>query len=248
MTAAAHRRWLERMARESDRLKLTKARAAVREARAAKRAAKARARETCRAAKAAVRAYAEGERARLKAARETLRTETKRRRGEACTLCVDGKAEAEREGLQRVEHARAELEQERDTQAREKRWRRKQPLSAPTGVARARERKLESDDEVRANLSPDELAVWEVVGRRIKPGARMTRTEAFQHWLHENQGEVALILEKRLARELAALERAERAAQRATSRRYTHTPTKELVTRLRGELGEMGLPLDAVPF
>jgi hypothetical protein len=63
-----------------------------------------------------------------------------------------------------------------------------------TGPARLRstrgERRAESDDEVRGNLPPEMIGVFEKVRRHIKGSARKTRTEAFLEWAEENPGEV----------------------------------------------------------
>ncbi|HLO20161.1 MAG TPA: hypothetical protein VK192_06675, partial [Sphingomicrobium sp.] len=50
----------------------------------------------------------------------------------------------------------------------------------------AAERRQESDDEVRSNLSEDMVPVFDKVARYIKPGPRRTRTEAFLEWAEEN--------------------------------------------------------------
>jgi len=80
----------------------------------------------------------------------------------------------------------------------------------------AAERRAESDDEVRNNIDPELMPVWEKVKNKIKATERMTRTEAFAHWAHDNTAEVRHIIdaaaeasiadllreEKRIAREL----------------------------------------------
>lgn len=88
------------------------------------------------------------------------------------------------------------------------------------GVKRAtlRERRAESDDEVRANIPRAMVGVFDSVRRYVKPTARMSRTEAFLQWAEENAGEVYAIqaqqAERDLARLLAEQERVERLSRK----------------------------------
>jgi hypothetical protein len=50
----------------------------------------------------------------------------------------------------------------------------------------AAERRQESDDEVRSNLEPVMVGVFDSVRKHIKGGPRRTRTEAFLEWAEEN--------------------------------------------------------------
>lgn len=54
----------------------------------------------------------------------------------------------------------------------------------------ARERRQESDDQVRHNLDPDMVPIFNVVAASIKGTPKMTRTESFLHWVHDNPDEV----------------------------------------------------------
>jgi hypothetical protein len=216
------------MARAGDREKLRAARAAVRRARADKRAAKKRARETCRAAKRAVTERARAAREGLKRARLELRTATKGARVQVCHRCradLEEAVSSGEAGIAKAKHAAHELA---DEQARERRWAR----GSKPSVAKAREARGQSDDDVRANLSGDELIVWEAVRSRIKPTGRMTRTEAFQHWLHEHQGEVLRILDKRASHDLKELERLEREYARDAKASYRRATNAQLARRM----------------
>jgi hypothetical protein len=69
------------------------------------------------------------------------------------------------------------------------------------------ERQSESDDEVRANIPPELVALWERVKRGIKASPRMTRTEAFLHYVEEHPHEYLDAIEDKteaLIRELEA--------------------------------------------
>ena len=57
----------------------------------------------------------------------------------------------------------------------------------------AREALEESDDEVRKNLTPEEIVIFEKIKRQIKATPRKTRTEAFAEWLQENPDEAVAI-------------------------------------------------------
>lgn len=54
--------------------------------------------------------------------------------------------------------------------------------------ATSAERRAETDGEVEANFSARETAVYRKVKRGLKVPGRMTRTEAFQQYLHDNGG------------------------------------------------------------
>lgn len=58
----------------------------------------------------------------------------------------------------------------------------------------AAERRQESDDEVRRNIAGELVPVFEAVKRNIREAPGMSRTEAFEHWVHDNADEVASIM------------------------------------------------------
>ncbi len=79
------------------------------------------------------------------------------------------------------------------------------------GKRRARERKSESDDLVRQNLTTMRhlLPVFEKVKRRIKADERRTRTEVFLDYIHDNPEDVMAAQERAATdTELAMAERA----------------------------------------
>lgn len=96
--------------------------------------------------------------------------------------CQARAAEARSRGATQIEARRGELAQEladeqviRDADRRHFKVR-----------STARERRQESDDEVRSNLPPELVPVFERFGRSLKGGPRRTRTEAFLEWVEEN--------------------------------------------------------------
>jgi hypothetical protein len=80
------------------------------------------------------------------------------------------------------------------------------------------ERRSESDDEVRSNLPPNFVPLFERVKRGIKATPRMSRTEAFLHYAEENPDEVFDVLEEGAAAMIRELEKKEREAARALRR------------------------------
>ena len=74
----------------------------------------------------------------------------------------------------------------------------------------AREALEESDDEVRKNLTPEEVVIFEKVKRQIKATPRKTRTEAFAEWLQENPDEAVAIHAGAVEWKPGELEEAER--------------------------------------
>ena len=77
-----------------------------------------------------------------------------------------------------------------------------------------RERSEESDDEVRSNLDPGLIPIFDVVRRQIKGSPRISRTEAFLQWTEENPDEIWQMREADSARQVRALMKAEHEAYR----------------------------------
>lgn len=76
----------------------------------------------------------------------------------------------------------------------------------------ARERSEESDDEVRSNLDPGLIPIFDVVRRQIKGSPHISRTEAFLQWAEENPDEIWQMREADAARQVRALMKAEHEA------------------------------------
>lgn len=233
MQKTAHRKWLEKTAREADRFKLASLRRAVKDAKLRKRGLRLEARTTCSTAREAVRTYAREERTRLKSERErlkreraNLKDETKRRRAGAESVCSTGRSRVAK-GAQDVAHARGALASELDDRAVQKRWAGKK---GPTLAAR--EVKQESDSEVLANLSESEAIVFEAVKAKIKPTGRMTRTEAFYQWVHDHSADVARIIDRHYQDDVAKLEREQAAHWKAMQKSYAKASDRELGDRI----------------
>lgn len=94
----------------------------------------------------------------------------------------------------------------------------------------------ESDDEVRRNL-PDDLArIWQKVRHRpgMRGGKRISRTERFLHWVHDNGATVSRMLADEADRMLADLpeeteaQYLERTRPRSSSKRSKRSRSAEL--------------------
>jgi hypothetical protein len=177
--AAADRRQLMREINRDHRRKaketIASLRGQLREARQRRKLAIRDAKERCRAERIAARDRARALRLRvLEELREAMRAE----RGGARQACAVRLGEA-RSIKDDVQRSRAELLAERKYQAdlrRVERANRQRRREAPR-VTRI-ERQGESDDEVRANLPPELVSLFERVKRGIKASPRMSRTEA----------------------------------------------------------------------
>lgn len=193
--------WLRKLAKDTAREQLRRARLAVRDAKAAKRAARTRANETCAAARVALKEWrtTERERVRLEIARlrAELRSGLEERRERVRKCCGPDRLQVRAESDSRIAAMRAALAAMLDERRRERTWSGKAkagaPSSASSGTAR-RERREEGDHDVEVNLSPDQLLVWREVKGRIKATPRMSRTEAFLQWMHDHSADVARIV------------------------------------------------------
>ena len=141
-----------------------------------------------------------------------------------------------------VSRARALLLAEREEQAktRAELGRIKRAL-APR--ATAREARAESDDAVRANIPAELHPVFAVVRTRIKPSARMTRTERFFQWVEEHPNETLRIQSEQAEAGADKLIREHEAAERAYAARL-----KKSRARSRQPRAELEAELSAIPF
>lgn len=238
MKADEHRAWLVRMARESDREVLRRARAAVKAARDHRRSASARARHACREARSRVRIWAAHERVRVRVTVAAMRAELKREieaaREKVRHCCGPDKERIKAEGTAALERAQLALGELKNRRAREQLWSRQAPKLAKVDQQR------ESDSAVEAELSHDELIVWRKVKGQIKASARMSRYEAFQHWVHDHQGEVAGLLEEQAQRELDKLIKQEqRQRKELRAMQHARAPLERLRRHVAGVVSDV---------
>lgn len=197
-TAAALRRAVRVEQKRIAGLKLAELQRELRAARARKVEAINQAMAACRAArvKAAARrasalAELEGARHEVKEARATCGALEGDARSKAAADVSSAKERRDAEKRARAEQRRAEAA------ARGRK--------APRASAHVR--RTESDDEVRGNIPPELVRLFERVKRGIKGSARETRTEAFLRYAEEHPGEMYEAIEDQtdaLIRELEA--------------------------------------------
>lgn len=205
---AKGRRELERRAaaelRRRDRERLAALRAAIRTAREARRQRIREARELCKSARAKLRARVAAAREALRAAREALRAAPQTCATNLERARVLEAYNAARDALA-IELAKRSADRARKREERQdaRIWNRDRKLSTRA------ERRAESDDEVRNNLPPELVPLWEQRKGKIKASRLRSRTEAFLEWVHDHPGAVAELHAKAEAAELARLERAE---------------------------------------
>jgi hypothetical protein len=226
--AAADRRELWRQInrdhRKQAREKIASLAEQLRDARKRRKLSLREAKERCRAERIAARERARAMRLRvLEELREAMRAERAGAR-QACTVRL-GEARGIKDDILR---ARAELLAEKKYQADLRRIERanlKRRQEAPR-VTRI-ERQAESDDEVRSNLPPELVALFERVKRGIKASPRMSRTESFLHYAEENPDEVLAAVDDKTDALIRVLEAQHREARRSLRRpppRPRHTP------------------------
>jgi hypothetical protein len=201
--------------RSTQREQLARLRAAIRDAKKLRSEAIQQARSRCRAERLAARA-----RARELIARglEELRAAARQERDGARAVCMTDLGKA-KQFANKVQRARAELAAERKYRADMKRIERgnRQKMKHHKRAS-GRERRAESDDEVRASIPPEFVTLWERVKRKIRGSDRMTRTEAFMHYAEEHPREVLEALEDRTEQVIRELEEQERKGRRALRR------------------------------
>jgi hypothetical protein len=188
---------------------------AIRDTRASHKQAIRHAVMSCRSARLDARRRASELRARLLL---ELRVAVSAERQAARASCSSLKGEAK--GHKEASHrARAELAAERQFR-REMRQIERSNRARRLEITRSsrRERETESDDEVRGNIPPELVVLFERVKGRIKASDRMTRTEAFLHYAEEHPREVLVSIEDESETRLGELEKQAAAAERALKR------------------------------
>jgi len=116
---------------------------------------------------------------------QSVRIDCARARVEARLSCQARAEQAKHAGAVVISERQRELDEERGFERKMQRHEKPSRLRSTAG-----ERRAESDDEVRSNLHPTMVPVFDHVRRHIKGGPRMSRTEAFLHWAEENPDEV----------------------------------------------------------
>lgn len=171
----------ESASRAQLRAVLATLRAAIAQRRKDKRAHLQAVRERCRELRTQLRA-------RVKQWRIELRDQIRAERVRVCTECDLSREQARNMSDAAILEAIKAYAAERGHQASLRR----EPGRPAKVVVRVR--LAESDDEVRNNIDPELVPVWEAVRRRIRPGERSSRTEAFLQWVHDHAGDARRIM------------------------------------------------------
>ena len=188
--------------KKADRAKLAKLKRDITAAKAQKREGIANVRTKCKDARIAHRERAKQLRAELTAA---IRAERAALKGS----CAIGRDDARAKAQARITQLRRALGEEQSAQRTRRLYERPAKLHAgsrSSGGRRAAELRAESDDEVRNNLPPELVPVFDSVRRSISASPRRTRTEAFLEWAAEHPERVWSITERTIAADLKKLE------------------------------------------
>lgn len=189
---------------------------AVKASRARRDRAMANVRLHCRTARVASR-----ERAKERLA--ALRQEIRDQRIAASQSCADAYTQARTLGD--LERASAELTAERAYQAEIRRLEASNRTRRNEIHTSRAERRAESDDEVRQNIDPSLVALWERVKRGIRGTARKSRTEQFAEYVEAHPNEAINAIEAGIDAHIRQLEQRERTARRAYDRgHYDEVP------------------------
>jgi len=177
------------LARSADRKRLQAIKAKLRELRKTRPVRLRQIREACRAGRSNARA-------RIRTLREetriALRESVQRLREAERGTCETAKAQARDGFATMIAGAMRDREMQRAHMERE--YGRRRGAGRVSAAQLAKEARNESDDEVRRNLPPELVSVFNRVRSTIKPGRRRTRTEAFLEWVHDNPDEAHSIV------------------------------------------------------
>ena len=145
-------------------------------------------RDQCRETREKLRADAKRRR---EALRDALRVERIALSGSCSVRLADARARTN-EAIENARRTAMDLEKLRIVTRSPK-----QQHAAERARLRGAESILESDDEVRRNLTPDLARIWERVKHRkgMRKTPRRTRTEAFLEWVHDNSATVQRMLD-----------------------------------------------------
>jgi hypothetical protein len=225
--ARAIQRERDRAYRRQAKAKLAELRTALRAAKAARKGALRAAVAQCRAARVAQREQAKARRAALL---EQLREAFRAERRAARDTCTTRKQTARATVADAIQRAQAQYTAERQYQADLKRieqGNRLQRLEAKQASAKVR--RDESDDEVRSNIPPGLVILFERVKRQIRGNLRQSRTDAFLKYAEEHPREALAAIDDETDRRIAEMQAREKTLARAVrKRRYTAAELAEV--------------------
>jgi hypothetical protein len=206
-------RQIDKDQKAKEREKLQAMRGRLKVTRAAWPKAREAARATCQSGSANAKARAGEIRS---GHREAAKKEIATERSAARSLCSIARHAHGLTVAELQEALRQERKHQQDLRriARANRVRVARTMGGRPGLARAKTRAGESDDEVRANIPPDLIPLFEKVKRSIKGGPRRSRTEAFLEYVEAHPGEEYGAIEDRTDALVRELERQQRGGRR----------------------------------
>jgi hypothetical protein len=185
----------KRLARAVDRARLAAIRLKLRTLRRARPVRLREIREACRVGRENVRARAK---ALQDSTRAALRASVLAMRQAERGTCEKTKAKTKEDFATKIGAASHELGFERGYYQREHGRGTRGSVTRST----AKERREESDDAVRRNLPPELVPVFNRVRTTIKATPRMSRTEHFLQWVHDNPDEAHSIVYDAIERDV----------------------------------------------
>lgn len=189
-------------------------------------------------------------------------------KADAKSACAEGRVAARVEGhalKERAksdaktlrEKARGSCEEKKRSVAEERKYQRELRKSEAANRASARAsrassatRRAESDDEVRGNIPPELVPLFDRVKRSIKASPRRSRTEAFLEYVEAHPGEEYAAIDDATDALIADLERQQRAG-RTNPRAASHVvlgSLTELVVKEGRATRAMRWPLERAPL
>lgn len=223
--------------RERDRLDIADRKRAVEAAELRQREAMRRVVERCKQNRCRVRKHVKRYR---QEERERINREVAEMREQARRVCELRKQTVRKAGGSVRAQKQAELDAERRLQHELSRTAKHAEKLQAKYKRTAREAQAESDDQVRQNIDPELLAVFEAVKKNMRGDAHRSRTEAFLEYVEENPGDVIALQQEtanvEVQRLLAEQSKLEREASKRRKRDYQPT---------RAEIAEY---LTEVPF
>lgn len=247
---AAHRRQLrkelERDFRAKQRATLKGLREQVKAAKAERRATMRAVVAECRRIRAKSKAYIREKRT---TTREAINLERDQLFGADREACLARKGETRDRFAQGIGASELAVAEERRDQRQYRRSMAKDPLIGPRSTRpkrgqAGRDAQQESDSEVKQNISHELLPVWKKVKRQIKATPHMSRTEAFEHWVMENQPDVQQILNEEAEAGVAELVRLEQEQRELAGQDVSAWGDDELL----GSYDDMRMAEGDVPF
>jgi hypothetical protein len=231
--------------RERERVKVKKLREHLRNAKGLARKRAKHTRALCRAELVRARERARAQREALRAdyklasaqvtlsAREAAHRSCERSKQHATAYTADSVTRA-------AKHLTHELAYQRELAALAKRPK----LCAVAHRKAAKEKRHESDDEVRGNISPELVPVFDKYKAKFSGSPRRSRTEHFVEWASEHQSLVDEVINADIERSVRELVKHEAATRKRMAIPAHHKQSK---AKLERRLSDAAL-LDAVPF